>query len=104
MLEILSSYGANYVRLRLWNDPYAEDGTSYGAGTNDLEKTIIMAKRATGLDMGFLLDIHYSDFWADPGKQIVPKAWAGYNEEELEGCLGGGSQRRGAADYGPGGE
>lgn len=84
LLEILSSYGANYVRLRLWNDPYAEDGTSYGAGTNDLEKTSIMAKRATGLDMGFLLDIHYSDFWADPGKQIVPKAWAGYNEEELE--------------------
>lgn len=84
LLKILNSYGANYVRLRLWNDPYAEDGAPYGAGTNDLEKTVIMAKRALKLGMGFLLDIHYSDFWADPGKQVVPKAWKDYNEKELE--------------------
>ena len=84
LLEILKSYGANSVRLRLWNDPYAEDGTPYGAGTNDLEKTIQMAKRAKKLDMGVLLDLHYSDFWADPGKQIVPKAWKEYNEEQME--------------------
>lgn len=84
LLQILNSYGANYVRLRLWNDPYAEDGAPYGAGTNDLEKTVIMAKRALKLGMGFLLDIHYSDFWADPGKQVVPKAWKDYNEKELE--------------------
>ena len=84
LLEILKNYGANYVRLRLWNDPYAEDGTPYGAGTNDLEKTIIMAKRALKLNLGFLLDFHYSDFWADPGKQVVPKAWKAYNEDGLE--------------------
>jgi arabinogalactan endo-1,4-beta-galactosidase len=84
MLVILKRYGVNSVRLRLWNDPYSEIGEPYGAGTNDLEKTIIMAKRALALDMGFLLDIHYSDFWADPGKQTVPKAWRGYSEEELE--------------------
>ena len=84
LLEILKSYGANYVRLRLWNDPYAEDGTPYGAGTNDLEKTLVMAKRALKLDMGFLLDFHYSDFWADPGKQTVPKAWKDYGMERLE--------------------
>ena len=84
LLEILKNYGANYVRLRLWNDPYGEDGTPYGAGTNDLEKTIIMARRALKLGMGFLLDFHYSDFWADPGKQVVPKAWKGFSEEELE--------------------
>lgn len=84
LLEILKSYGTNSVRLRLWNDPYAEDGTPYGAGTNDLEKTVILAKRALALGMEFLLDIHYSDFWADPGKQITPKAWQGYSEEQLE--------------------
>lgn len=84
LLEILKRYGANYVRLRLWNHPYAEDGSPYGAGTNDWEKTIIMAGRALKLGMGFLLDIHYSDFWADPGKQVVPKAWKDYNEKELE--------------------
>lgn len=84
LLEILQKYGVNSVRLRLWNDPYSEDGKPYGAGNNDLEKTIILAKRALKLGMGFLLDLHYSDFWADPGKQFVPKAWRGYSEEELE--------------------
>ena len=82
-LEILKRYGANYVRLRLWNDPYAEDGRPYGAGTNDLAKTITLAKRAKALGMGVLLDIHYSDFWADPGKQNVPKAWRGFSADEL---------------------
>jgi arabinogalactan endo-1,4-beta-galactosidase len=84
LLEILKSYGVNSVRLRLWNDPYGEDGTPYGAGTNDMEKTVIMAKRAKAAGMGMLFDLHYSDFWADPGKQIVPKAWKGLNEEQLE--------------------
>ena len=83
-LQILKSYGTNYVRLRLWNDPYAEDGSPYGAGTNDLEKTVTLAKRAKALDMGVLLDLHYSDFWADPGKQNLPKAWRGYTPEQLE--------------------
>jgi arabinogalactan endo-1,4-beta-galactosidase len=84
LLEILKAYGTNSVRLRLWNDPYDENGTPYGAGTNDLKKTVEMAKRAIALDMGFLLDIHYSDFWADPGKQTMPKAWRGLDEEQLE--------------------
>ena len=84
LLEILKKYGTNSVRLRLWNDPYDENGTPYGAGTNDLEKTITLAKRAKALDMSVLLDLHYSDFWADPGKQIVPKAWQGMSVDELE--------------------
>ncbi|MBO4456747.1 MAG: glycosyl hydrolase 53 family protein [Butyrivibrio sp.] len=83
-LEILGKYGANYVRLRIWNDPYDEQGNPYGGGTNDLEKTIILSKRAKKLGMGVLLDFHYSDFWADPGKQTVPKAWRGYSVKELE--------------------
>ena len=84
VFEILKSYGTNAVRLRLWNDPYAEDGTPYGAGTNDLPTTIELAKRAKAYGMEILLDIHYSDFWADPQKQRVPKAWRGMNAEELE--------------------
>ena len=83
LLDILKSYGCNYIRLRLWNDPYAEDGRPYGAGTNDLETTLELAKRALEKGMGFLLDFHYSDFWADPGKQNVPKAWRGHDAEEL---------------------
>ena len=84
LFDILKDYGVNSIRLRLWNDPYDEAGNPYGAGTNDLEKTVILARRAKEHGMGWLLDIHYSDFWADPGKQIVPKAWKGLDEAGLE--------------------
>lgn len=83
-LDILKAYGVNYVRLRLWNDPYSEDKEPYGAGTNDLDCTIELARRALDKGMGFLLDLHYSDFWADPGKQRLPRAWRGMNEVQLE--------------------
>ncbi|MBQ9122211.1 MAG: glycosyl hydrolase 53 family protein [Lachnospiraceae bacterium] len=87
VLDILKSYGVNSVRLRLWNDPYTADGKPYGAGTNDLPTTIALAKRALDKGMGFLLDFHYSDFWTDPGKQFIPKAWRGYTVEQLEQAM-----------------
>ncbi|MCD7746351.1 MAG: glycosyl hydrolase 53 family protein [Lachnospiraceae bacterium] len=83
-MEILRAYGMNLVRLRLWNDPFDEDGCSYGAGDCDIETVLVLAKRAKRLGVGWLLDFHYSDFWADPGKQRVPKAWRGMNAKELE--------------------
>ncbi len=87
LLDILQSYGTNAVRLRLWNDPYSEDKKPYGAGTNDLEVTKRLAKRAAAHGMQFLLDLHYSDFWTDPGKQIKPKAWADYSDDRLEEAM-----------------
>ncbi len=84
LYSILAGYGVNYVRLRLWNDPYAPDGRPYGAGTNDIVKVKALAKRAKAAGMKVLLDFHYSDFWADPGKQTLPKAWQGKNVRELE--------------------
>ena len=84
LLEILKEYGVNSIRLRLWNDPYSESGVPYGAGTNDLKTTIELARRVIAKDMGFLLDLHYSDFWADPGKQRIPKAWRGMDVPQLE--------------------
>jgi len=87
LLSILKSYGTNSIRLRLWNDPYSEDGKPYGAGTNDLAATIIMSQRAKEQGMGILLDLHYSDFWADPGKQFVPKAWRGLDVSGLENAV-----------------
>ena len=60
--DILRGYGTNAVRLRLWNDPYTEDGKPYGAGTNDLPTTIELARRAHSHGMDVLLDIQYSDF------------------------------------------
>lgn len=83
LMEILKSYGTNYIRLRLWNDPYAEDGRPYGAGCSDFPATLKLARRALAHGFGVLLDFHYSDFWADPGKQTIPKAWRGFHEEEL---------------------
>lgn len=83
LLDILKNYGVNSIRLRLWVDPYDEDGNPYGAGTNDIIKTIAMAKKVKEHDMGFLLDLHYSDFWTDPGKQNVPKSWRGMDIEQL---------------------
>ncbi len=87
MLEILKRYGCNSVRLRLWNDPYDENGNPYGAGTNDLEKTIVLSKRAKDLGMSVLLDYHYSDFWADPGKQYAPTEWARKSVDEKAGMI-----------------
>lgn len=84
VLDILQSYDVNAVRLRLWNNPYTEDGEPYGAGTNDLPTTIELTKRALAKGMEVLLDFHYSDFWADPGKQSIPRAWQGMNLEQLE--------------------
>ena len=81
---ILKECGANMIRLRIWLDPYDEYGRSYGGGMNDLHTTIKLAKRAKANGMSYLLDFHYSDFWADPAKQIKPKAWANLTGERLE--------------------
>jgi arabinogalactan endo-1,4-beta-galactosidase len=67
--QILADHGANFVRLRLWLDP--------PGGYSNLASVLQMAKRAHAAGMRILLDFHYSDFWADPGKQNTPAAWVG---------------------------
>lgn len=81
--NILASHGVNSVRLRLWNSPFDIDGVAYGGGSDDLVTVIELARRCKAVGMSFLLDFHYSDFWADTGKQTKPKAWRGYNLEKL---------------------
>ena len=76
--------GANYVRVRVWNDPYDSDGNGYGGGNNDLEKAIEIAKRTKKVGMKLLVDFHLSDFWTDPSKQKAPKAWEKYSIEQKE--------------------
>lgn len=83
LLKILKTKGCNYCRLRLWNNPYDEAGTPYGAGSNDMSKLIELSKRVKAEGMKILLDYHYSDFWADPGKQTIPKAWRGLDADGL---------------------
>ena len=83
----LAQAGVNYIRLRVWNDPYDENGNGYGGGNNDVATAIALGQRATQYGMKVCIDFHYSDFWADPKKQFVPKAWEGMNIEEKADAL-----------------
>jgi len=85
ILQIMKDDGVNWIRLRIWNDHQkAYNPPAYaGDGDNDLLKTRAIAKRAKALGMKFFLDFHYSDNWADPGRQQIPYAWRDYNREEL---------------------
>jgi arabinogalactan endo-1,4-beta-galactosidase len=87
VFQILKEHGFNYIRLRIFNDPKAPSGGSaattgavYGGystqGFCDLAHTKAMALRIKAAGMRFSLDFHYSDNWADPGKQYKPHAWA----------------------------
>jgi beta-galactosidase len=83
-IQILKDHGFNYIRLRIFNNPAGDSGYSPGKGFCDLTHTMAMAKRVKALGMGFLLDFHYSDYWADPGKQFKPAAWRGEDFPHLQ--------------------
>ncbi|WP_033213496.1 glycoside hydrolase family 53 protein [Kitasatospora phosalacinea] len=78
-LAVLHSSGANYVRLKVWVNP--------ADGYDNKDKVLAMAKRAKALGMGILIDFHYSDSWADPGKQTKPAAWSGYSLAQLKSAV-----------------
>ncbi|GMK39936.1 hypothetical protein PCCS19_29910 [Paenibacillus sp. CCS19] len=87
IFKTLRDDGVNYVRVRVWNDPFDSQDRGYGGGNNDLAHAIEIGKRATDNGMKVLVDFHYSDFWADPGKQHVPKAWANLSFEDKKTAL-----------------
>jgi arabinogalactan endo-1,4-beta-galactosidase len=78
VLEIFKDHGCNYVRLRIFVNP---DGTH--GQVNTLAYTLALAKQVKALGLPLLLDFHYSDGWADPGKQYIPKEWAALPHKEL---------------------
>ncbi|MBR3879719.1 MAG: glycosyl hydrolase 53 family protein [Clostridia bacterium] len=84
---ILAENGINYIRVRIWNDPYNGEGKGYGGGNCDIDNAIEIGKRATACGMKLLVNFHYSDFWADPSKQMEPKAWKGMSIEEKSAAL-----------------
>ena len=86
-IQILKDHGLNYIRLRIFNNPSRDSGYSPQKGFCDLEHTKQMAKRIKAAGMKFLLDFHYSDDWADPGKQYEPKAWRNLSFEALKKSL-----------------
>jgi len=75
-LKIFKDYGFNYIRLKLWHTPTEN--------YNNLNKILYMAKRIKDRDLKFLLNFHYSDTWADPGKQYKPAAWDGIDFDVLK--------------------
>lgn len=87
VFRTLAQSGVNYIRLRVWNDPYDENGNGYGGGNNDVPTAIELGRRATKYGMKVCIDFHYSDFWADPKKQFAPKAWEGMSVEEKSAAL-----------------
>ena len=96
LFTILKDSGVNWIRLRLWHNPVnpsnvvvdrkvlSKRGDPIGGGNNNLKRTVSMAKRAKDAGSKLLLDIHYSDFWADPENQRKPLAWARLSGKELE--------------------
>jgi arabinogalactan endo-1,4-beta-galactosidase len=79
-LSILTDHGLNYVRLRLWVNP--------PAGYSDLASDLRMARRIKAAGDKLYLDIHYSDFWADPQHQDIPAAWQGQDLAQLKDTVG----------------
>ena len=71
-LDLVQKYGVNSVRLRIWNAP---EHVRESGGYCSYAHTLAMAKRIRAHGMSFMLDFHYSDFWADPALQKIPKAW-----------------------------
>ncbi len=79
VLDLLREHHYNWVRLRVFHDPAAAPDKL----PNDLPYTLALARRAKSLGFHILLDLHYSDSWADPGKQPTPAAWSALHHKQL---------------------
>ena len=88
VFETLAENGINYIRVRVWNDPFDSQGNGYGGGNCNIDTAVEIGKRATKAGMKLLVNFHYSDFWADPAKQMCPKAWVGMAIDDKATALG----------------
>ena len=84
LFRLLADSGINYIRVRIWNNPFDDEGRGFGGGNCDIKNAVEIGKRATACGMKLLADFHYSDFWADPKKQMAPRAWKGMDTDEKE--------------------
>ncbi len=87
IFQTLAENGVNYVRVRVWNDPFDENGKGYGGGNCDTAAAAEIGRRAARQQMKLCVNFHYSDFWADPSKQMCPKAWEGMEALEKAEAL-----------------
>ena len=72
IMKLLADAGVNCVRIRVWNDPFDEEGHGYGGGNCTAETAAKIGARAAAYGINTCVDFHYSDFWADPNKQMCP--------------------------------
>lgn len=79
--RLMKELGLNAIRLRVWVDPTAHDNWC------NKEDLLVKAKRTKELGMDLMVNFHYSDWWADPGKQNIPAAWASYSYEEMKAAV-----------------
>ncbi|MWV48016.1 arabinogalactan endo-1,4-beta-galactosidase [Rathayibacter sp. VKM Ac-2803] len=82
LFDVLADEGVTTVRVRVWNDPFDAEGDGYGGGDVDVDRAVEIGERATAAGLGLLVDFHYSDFWADPARQLSPKAWIGLSDAD----------------------
>lgn len=75
VFQIMNQNGVNFFRVRIWNTPNNLFGDKYGGGSVNTAEAISMAKRAQAANMNVMIDLHYSDFWADPSNQRTPTKW-----------------------------
>ena len=87
LFKVLADSGVNCIRVRVWNSPYDSAGNGYGGGNCDTDTAVEIAKRAKAAGLSLLIDYHCSDFWADPSKQMAPKAWEGMEIDEKKEAL-----------------
>lgn len=78
-ITLMHELGLNAARFRVWVNP--RDGEC------DMHDVLAMAKRAQALGMAIMIDFHYSDWWADPGKQNIPARWRHYNYDAMKRAL-----------------
>ena len=88
-LDAFIKNGVDSMRIRVWNDPYSESKEPYLAGSCGIDNYVKLARLAKEKGYSIMLDFHYSDFWADPGKQMIPKAWRDYDIDEMVGAVYG---------------
>ena len=87
LFRILADCGINTIRVRIWNNPYDDEGYGFGGGNCDIDTAVEIGRRANACGMKLLVDFHYSDFWADPVKQMVPRTWEGMKIKEKKAAV-----------------